>query len=466
MTEDAASTGPLLGQIILIIILTLINAFFAAAEMAYVSVDTNELEDEAEAGDRSSARVLRLLDDSDDFLSTIQIAITLAGFLNSASAATSIADYIEPLLGDIPGAPTISIIIITLIISYITLVFGELYPKALALQMPEKVAKATSGIVSFTNTLFKPFIWLLSTSTAVIKKITPVDFTATEDKMTRDEFRAFLDRSRQDQAIDLSEFSMLEGVLSLDHKMVRESMVPRTDAYMIDYDDGTEENIDKLLDLQYSRVPMYFDEKDNVLGIIHVKNLLKASVDQPLYEVDLNDIMNDALFVPETIYIDDLMYELQRTNNTMAIVTDEYGGVSGLITIEDIIEEIVGDIDDEYDSVQDVNVNKLSEGHYIVEGSMPLHDFNEFFDTVASSEAVDTIAGYFITETGIIPSESALEDSEQSPVQQTSMMIDHYQLSINKVEGTRISSLKVEKIDDEELEKLNADPHLNLVKEK
>lgn len=464
MTEDSASTGPLVGQLILIVILTLVNAFFAAAEMAYVSVDTRELEEEAEEGDRKSARVLTLLDNSDDFLSTIQIAITLAGFLNSASAATSIAGYIEPLFGGIAASRTIAVVIVTLIISYITLVFGELYPKALALQMPERIAKATSGIVYFVNKLFKPLIWLLTTSTNLVKGITPVDFTQTEEKMTRDEFRAFLDQSRQDNAIDLDEFSMLQGVLSLDHKIVRESMVPRTDAYMIDYDDGTKENIDKLLNLQYSRVPMYFEDKDNVLGIIHIKNLLKASVDQPLYEVDLHDIMNDALYIPETIYLDDVMYELQRTNNTMAIVTDEYGGVAGIITIEDILEEIVGDIEDEYDSAQDDNVVISKEGHYIVDGSMPLHDFNEYFDTVASSEAVDTIAGYFITETGLIPSENDQNASEESPVQETSLMIDSYRLTINSVEGTRISSIDVEKVEIENEE--FTDPNENIDYEK
>lgn len=463
--EESAGASPLLGQLILVIILTLVNAFFAAAEMAYVSVDKRKLEDEAEAGDKKSYRVLALLDNSDDFLSTIQIAITLAGFLNSASAATSIAQYIEPLLGGIPAAQTLAVVIITLIISYITLVFGELYPKALALQMPEKIAKSTGGIISFVNTLFKPIIWLLSASTNVLKRITPVDFSATEDKMTRDEFRAYLARSHRDMAIDVDELSMLEGVLSLDNKIVRELMVPRTDAYMIDYDDGTEINMNKLLELQYSRVPMYNEEKDNVIGIIHVKNLLKASVEQPLYEVDLYDIMNEAQFVPETIYIDDLLYEMQRSNNAMMIVTDEYGGVSGIITIEDIIEEIVGDIDDEYDAPQDVYIEKIDDNHYIVDGSMPLHDFNEYFDTIASSEAVDTIAGYFITQTGTIPNEIEF-DSHEDSAKEASIQIDRYELSIKSVEGARVSSLYLNVLEEEEeAEEESQDPYDNIKQE-
>lgn len=449
MTGDSASQ-PLAPQIILIIILTLVNALFAAAEMAFVNVDKHELEEEADSGNKSAARVLRLLDDSDDFLSTIQIAITLAGFLNSASAATNVANRITPFLEGVAGAQTIAIIIVTIIISYITLVFGELYPKTLALQMPNAVAKFSSGIVNVMNIIFKPIIWLLSASVNLLKTITPIDFTKTEEPMTRDEFRAFLDRSHKDKAIDLDEFSMLQGVLDLDHKMVREIMVPRTESYMIDYDDGAEANIDKLLDLQYSRVPLYYQEKDNIMGIIHIKNLLRASTEKPLYEVDLNDIMNEALHVPETIYVDDLLYEMQRTNNSMVIVTDEYGGVSGIVTLEDIVEEIVGDIEDEYDEASNLDIQVINEHEFVIEGSMALHDFNNYFNTAISSEAVDTIAGYFIIETGVIPmdSEGIIEtEADEDDV----MNVDKFRITLNEVDGTRITSLKVEEIPEEEL---------------
>lgn len=459
MNGDPGSTDPLWGQIIMIIILTLINAIYAAAEMAFVNVDDFELEEEAENGDKRSQRVLKLLENNSDFLSTIQVVITFAGFLNSASASTNIASRLTPLLGNIPGAETVAVVIVTLLISYITLVFGELYPKEVAIQMPEKIAKATANLIHWSSIIFKPIIWLLSASTNLLKKITPIEFTDEQESMTRDQMRRYLERGRRDEAIDLTEFTMLKGVLSLDTKIVREIMVPRTEAYMIDYDDGTVENIDKLLDLQYSRVPMFDESKDDVLGIIHVKNLLKSSTERPLYEVDLHDITNDALFIPETLYIDDALYEMQRTNNSMAIITDEYGGVSGLLTIEDIIEEIVGDIDDEYDEETNKNVTKVKDDEWIVEGSMPLHDYNEFFNTTVSSEAVDTIAGYFIIDTGIIPSDYLSQGDEEEILH--SAITGKFEITIDSIEGARIMSLKVRELDDDELNAYD-DPYDNI----
>ncbi|WP_027107941.1 hemolysin family protein [Lacticigenium naphthae] len=438
MNADPGSTSPLTGQIILIIILTLINALFAAAEMAFVALNQRKVEQMATEGNKKARRVMHLLDEADDFLSTIQVAITLAGFLNSAAAATSVASRIEPLFGGITGAYTLSVVSITIIISYVTLVFGELFPKAIALQMPEKVALATGGMILFVQRIAKPFIWLLSGSVDILKKITPIDFEAKEETMTRDEFRAYIEQSRQHEVIDIEEFSMLKGVLSLDNKIAREVMVPRTDTYMLDYDDGNEENIDKLLDIQYSRVPVYFEDKDNILGIVHVKNLLKASKEKFLHDIDLKDVMNEALFVPETIYIDDLLYELKRTRNQMAILNDEYGGVVGIVTLEDLLEEIVGEIDDEYDETSNL-IEQLEENRYLVEGSTPIDKFNDFFGTKIYSEDVDTIAGFFITEYGNIPQEN--ED--------VFIKIDNYLLQVNAIEGTRILNIFVEKSDEE-----------------
>src|SRR5699024_7566029 len=318
---------------------------------------------------------------------------------------TVVVGRLAPLLGDFQGAYTLAVGIVTLVISYITLVLGELFPKAIALQMPEKVAMSTARTIEITRKIAKPFIWLLTMSTELLKKITPIDFEAEKETMTRDEFRSYLEQSRQNDVIDIAEFSMLKGVLSLDNKIAREVMVPRTDTFMLDYDDGNEENIDELLEVQYSRVPIYFEDKDNVLGIVHVKNLLKASKEKPLKEIDLKDIMNEPLFVPETIYIDDLLYELKRTRNQMAILNDEYGGVVGIVTLEDLLEEIVGEIDDEYDEIYQ-SIVPLDEHKYLVDGATPLDKFNDFFQTELDSEDVDTIAGYFITEFGSIPQEN------------------------------------------------------------
>ncbi len=437
MTPDPGSDSSLSVQIILIVVLTAINALFAAAEMAFVSLDKGKINEKAINGDKKAKNVLKLLGNSDNFLSTIQVAITLAGFLNSASAATSLANRFMPLLGDIPGASTIAVVIVTIIISYITLVFGELFPKTVALQRSESVALGTAGIILAVQKVMMPFVKLLSLSTNMLKKITPIEFSEEEEKMTRDEFRSYLEQSQKDEAIDIGEFSMLKGVLSLDTKMAKEVMVPRTDTFMIDYDDGNEENIPKLLDIPYSRVPVYFEDKDNIIGIIHVKNLLRESRNRNIDEIDLKDILNEPLFVPETIYIDDLIYELRKTRNQMAVLNDEYGGVVGVVTLEDVVEEIVGDIDDEYDEVYAL-IEKINDNRYLVDGSTQLSKFNEFFGTSLESSDVDTIAGFFIIEYGNIP-----RDGEDAFVE-----YENFLLKANEIESSRISNLIVERIDE------------------
>ncbi len=421
-------------QIILIIVLTAINAIFAAAEIAFVSLDKGKISEKALAGDKKAQNVLKLLGNSDNFLSTIQVAITFSGFLNSASAATSLASRLSPLLGGIPGAHTLAVVIVTLMISYVTLVFGELFPKSIALQRSEGVALGLAGTIITVQKIMLPFVKLLSFSVSLLKKLTPIEFSEEEEKMTRDEFRVYLEQSQKDEAIDIAEFSMLKGVLSLDTKMAKEVMVPRTDTFMIDYDDGSEENIPKILESSYSRIPVYDEDKDNIIGIIHVKSLLRESQKQPLDNIDLKDIMNEPLFVPETIYIDDLLYELKKSRNQMAILNDEYGGVVGIVTLEDLVEEIVGDIDDEYDEVYDL-VAQLSENRYLVDGSTPLSKFNEFFNTDIESNDVDTIAGFFILEYGNIPRQD----------EEAIIKYQNYTLKANEIEVSRIINLIVER---------------------
>ena len=219
MNGDPGSTWPLTRQIILVIILTLINAVFAAAEIAFVSLNQTTINELEKEGDRKAIRVNKLLAHSTAFLDSLQVVITLAGFINSAFAAYYLSDFIFPYLGDLSGAQPIAILLTTFLISYIVLVLGELYPKQLATQMPERIALNTSGIIMFMQKLLTPFTLLLTGSTLLLKKITPVDFDAEKKSMTRDEFRFYLEQSRQNEVIDIAEFSMLKGVHSLDHKI-------------------------------------------------------------------------------------------------------------------------------------------------------------------------------------------------------------------------------------------------------
>lgn len=428
-----SSGNSLLGQLLIILILTLINAFFAAAELAFVSVNQSKMRGLAEDGNKKAVRVLDLLDKSDDFLSTIQVAITLAGFLSSASASASFASLIADWLPTFPGAEQAAIVIVTLILSYVTLVFGELYPKQLALQMPDELAMATSGVINIVQKLFRPFVKLLSFSTGLLKKITPIDFTAKEESFTRDEMKVLLAETRKSGAIDIAEFSMLQGVLSLDSKLAREVMVPRTDTQMVDIEDDYDDIMHELLTSPFSRIPIYREDKDNVISVIHVKSLLKAAREEGFENIDLLAISSEPLFVPSTIYIDDLLVEFKREQTHMAILRDEYGGVEGIVTLEDLIEEIVGDIEDETDVNSSSSVRKIDDNNYYIKGGIPIDKFNQYFQVDLDSDEVDTMAGLIIERIGYMP-----DDDEK-----VSVRAQEYVLTTSHVENGRIRGIHV-----------------------
>jgi len=411
MNSDPSNQA-LLWKLLLIAVLTLVNAFFAASEIAFVSLNKNKVANQAIKGDEKARKILNLLDNSDDFLATIQVAITFAGFLSSASAASSFAVRLEPFLSQFPGAKQAAILIVTLALSYISLVFGELYPKQLGLQRPEEVARAGAGFITVMQKLIKPFVWLLSFSTGVLEKMTPINFTSGNDMFSRQEVRELLERSNDEGAIERTEFNMLKGVLSMDNKMAREIMVPRTDTFMLDINEDVSENIQAALDSPYTRIPIYDDDKDNIIGVLHLKNLLKESKNTPIDQINFRKIMNNPLFVPETILTDELMSYLKKSHNQLALLHDEYGGMVGIVTLEDILEEIVGDIEDEYDESYTL-IEKISDNDYEVDGGTPLSRFNDYFETHFESPDVDTIAGYFLTELGEFPemdSEASIEE--------------------------------------------------------
>ena len=427
----ASSLG---GQIVLIVILTLVNAFFAAAEMAIVSVNRNRLETQAEGGDKKAKTLLAVKSESTNYLATIQVAITFAGFLSSASAATNLAVLIQPLFGNASWAKEVSIIIITLALSYASLVLGELYPKQIAMARPEAVAKGTVGTVRIVGMFVRPFVWLLSASTTLLMKLTPIDFSQKDDKITREEMLSIIETSRKNGAIGLDEFHMLEGIITFNDKMAREVMVPRTDAFMIDIEDDQQENLDAILNQPYSRIPVYEGDKDKIVGVIHIKTILSTARKTGFDNLKLEDTMADPLFVPETIMIDELLMEMQKTQMQMAILLDEYGGVVGIATIEDLLEEIVGDIDDESDH-SEVLYTKINDHQFVVAGKMPIDDFNEAFETDIDVSDVDTIAGFAITELGMIPANSA---------KQTIKLSDGKKLTTGRVKGSRLETLTLD----------------------
>ena len=293
--------------------------------------------------------------------------------------------------------------------------------------MPEEIALGTAGFISVTQWLAKPFVGLLTASTGLLKRLTPIDFTKEEEKFTRSEMKALLANSRNDGAIDTDEFAMMQGVLSLDSKLAREVMVPRTDTQMIDIEDPLEENINALLDSPFSRIPLYEGDKDNVIGVIHVKNLLRASRQHGFDNLDLREIANEPMFVPDTIYTDDLLLEFRREQTHLAILKDEYGGVEGIVTLEDLIEEIVGEIEDESD-INSESFQAIDDTHWEVDGGVTLDKFNATFNESVRSEDVETIAGLMIQIIGYVP-----DDDER-----LSVRVNDYVLTTTQIENGRI----------------------------
>ena len=429
-------SGPLLGSIISILVLTLVNAFLAGAEMAFVSLNPAKIKELADKGDKKALRVQRLLKNSDSFLSAIQVGITLAGFFNSAAAAQAFVKLLGPVFGGTAFAHTLATIVVTLGISYIALVLGELYPKQLALQVPEKYAMNSSFAIAFICKLFHPFILLLNFSTGLLKKLTPLDFTKREEKLTRNEMSALLKNSTNDGAIDLDEFNMMKGVLSLDSRQVTEIMVPRVDAYMLDILDDEQENITKLIKQPHSRVPFYEDEKDNVIGVVHIRDAISKLKELRSGKIGLRDIMRPALFIPETLMTDELLLRFKQGGTHMALIVDEFGGFEGLVCLNDLLSEIVGDIPDEY-SDEEKEIMPLGEKSFMLAGSLSISDFNEHFSVDIESEEADTLAGFLISKLGFIPQAK----------EKATLKYKCYVFEVRKVNKTRIELIKMKIVD-------------------
>lgn len=403
--DPGSSVG---AQLILIVVLTIINAFFAATEVSLISLNHGRVKKAAENGSKTAQMILKLLQNSNNFLATIQLVITLAGFLSSASAATSLATYVEPIFGNFSGRHEAAVILVTIILSFFSLVIGELYPKQLALRNPNGMAKVAAWPMEITSKILKPFVWLLSASTSLLLKLTPWGKADdSEQMMTREEMIELIETGFDQGTIEKDESEMLEGIISLNHTMAREVMIPRIDAFMVDINCPAAENIDAILHNRYSRIPVYAGDRDHVIGIIHIRNLLRAAREKGFNHVKIAEVMQEPFFTPETIAVDELLLKMRQRQQQMAILLDEYGGIVGIVTLEDLIEEIVGEIDDESDLPHESDVQEIHKGEYLLQGNMLLNDFNEAFETDLKANDVDTIAGYMLERSGRIPTKHA-----------------------------------------------------------
>ena len=433
-------------QLFILFLLTLFNAFFSASEMALVSLNRSRVEQKAAEGEKKFVRLLTVLENPNNFLSTIQVGITFISILSGASLANDLGAVFAKWMGNSATAQTAGYWLALAMLTFVSIVLGELYPKRIAMNMKENLAVVTAPVIIFLGKIVSPFVWLLSASTNLISRITPMNFDDADEQMTRDEIEYILTKS--EQTLDAEEIEMLQGIFNLDEMMAREVMVPRTDAFMVNIEDDINVIMQEILRQNFSRIPVYEGDKDNIIGLIHTKKILAESFTNGFDQLNIRRIMQEPLFVPETIFVDDLLKSLRNTQNQMAILLDEYGGVSGIVTLEDLLEEIVGEIDDETDKTE-IFVREIAENTFIVQGSMTLNDFNEHFDLDLSSDDVDTIAGFYLTGLGTIPSQDEKEAYELDNNGFHIVMIN------DKVKNGRVTKLKIiiTPLDDENEEK-------------
>ncbi len=421
-------------QLSILFLLTLINAFFSASEMALVSLNRSRVEQKAAEGEKKFVRLLTVLENPNNFLSTIQVGITFISILSGASLANDLGAVFAKWMGNSATAQTAGYWLALAMLTFVSIVLGELYPKRIAMNMKENLAVVTAPVIIFLGKIVSPFVWLLSAATNLISRITPMNFDDADEQMTRDEIEYILTKS--EQTLDAEEIEMLQGIFNLDEMMAREVMVPRTDAFMVDIEDDINVIMPEILRQNFSRIPVYEGDKDNIIGLIHTKKILAESFTNGFDQLNIRRIMQEPLFVPETIFVDDLLKSLRNTQNQMAILLDEYGGVSGIVTLEDLLEEIVGEIDDETDKTE-IFVREIAENTFIVQGSMTLNDFNEYFDLDLSSDDVDTIAGFYLTGLGTIPSQDEKEAYELDNNGFHIVMVN------DKVKNGRVTKLKI-----------------------
>ena len=437
----------MISRLFVLLLLIGINAFFAATEIAFISLNDAKIEKQAKDGDKKAKQIKKMLKEPSRFLATIQIGITLAGFLSSAFAADAFAGEIAPKLDKllplgITAWNNISIVLITLVLSYFSLVFGELVPKRLAMKAPEKIAFSTIKIVKFIYLLTAPFVKLLTVSTNLISKTFGISETD-EETVTEEEIRMMVDVGEEKGSIEEEEKELINNVFEFNDKVVSEVMIHRKDIYAVEVDSDISDILNDLNEYKYSRVPVYEETIDNIVGVLFIKDLL-AYVNTKK-EAKIKKIMRDVYFVSETKMINELFRELQKNKHQMAIVLDEYGGTAGLITMEDILEELVGNIFDEYDDVEK-EYEKIDDNTFLISGSVSIYDLRKILEIDIPEGDYDTLSGYLIELLGRIP------EDEENPIIET----ENATYKIEDYEDKRILWVKAcrnsKKVEDEDEE--------------
>ena len=395
-------------EILFLVILTSVNAFLSAAEIALISLNDNKIKVMAEDGHKKARQLLKLLGEPSRFLATIQIGITLAGFLASAFAADTFA---EPLVALIKTTNIqlsdsflriVTVFMITLILSYFTLVFGELVPKRIAMTKAEPVAFAVVPALLVLSTITYPFVKLLTFSTNIIVSLFGIDPHASQGNVTEEEIRMMVDVGEEKGTIQQREKMMINNIFEFNNKEAEDIMTHRMELFSLPVSASLDEIVEMIHQEKFTRIPVFEDNIDDIIGILHVKDLIPLINAESIENFSLKDNIRKPYFVPTSKKIDELFVDLQLAKTHIAIVIDEYGGTAGIVTIEDLVEEIVGNIFDEYDE-ELIDFKKLTDDTYEVSGMMNLEELEERFEVGFPIDEYETLSGFIISLIGKIP---------------------------------------------------------------
>lgn len=441
MDDPGPNGGSIIFKLILLLALVLMNAFFAMSEIAIISLNDAKLDKMASEGNKKAKKVLRLTKNPSSFLSTIQIGVTLAGFLTSASASQTFVNMLSGAIGGTKIAQVLPmgvingfcLVLITLIMSYFSLVLGELVPKRIAMYAPEKISFRVVGILLFVASITKPFVKILSLSTNGLLRLVGIDPNTEPEEVTEEEIRMMVDVGGEKGVIEDVQKEMINNIFEFDDIDAGDIMTHRTDVEAVEVNDPIEEVVAIAQREGYSRIPVYEESLDRIIGIIYIKDLI-GYIGSALPEQEtMRRVMREAYVVPESMKCGLLFKEMTERHLQMAVVVDEYGGTAGIVTLEDLLESIVGNIQDEYDNEED-EFSVIDETTFTVDGTTSIDEVNEHVGVELPEDEFETIGGFIISLIGYLP-----EDGEMNEVDYKNL---HF--TVLNIEDRRIGKLKVE----------------------
>ncbi|MEE1284641.1 MAG: hemolysin family protein [Acutalibacteraceae bacterium] len=447
-------------KIVLLLVLILINAFFAMSEIAIISLNDAKLEKQAQEGNKKAKKLLKLTSNPSKFLSTIQIGVTLAGFLSSASASQSFVEMLSGALSSVADAINIpmsvvegfSLVVITLITSYFSLVLGELVPKRVAMYNPEKISFRIAGILTFVAAVTKPFVKVLSLSVNAILRLIGIDPNSEPEEVTEEEIRMMVDVGGEKGVIEDTQKEMINNIFEFDDIDAGDIMTHRTDVSAVEINDPIQDVVEIAEKEGYSRIPVYEESLDKIIGIVYIKDLIGYIGSSVPKQENLRKIMREPYFVPESMKCGMLFQEMTARRVQMAVVVDEYGGTAGIVTLEDLLESIVGNIQDEYDNEEE-DFSVIDETTFTVDGTTPIDEVNEHVGVNLPEDEYDTIGGFVISLLGYLPNDGEMNELDY----------ENLHFTILNLEDKRIGKLKVEILPEEDEDDDDEDePHLRL----